>query len=1506
MICENGYRLTFKDGSKVEFDSDLELDSFLDEQIKQHPYAVDISEYVTMAVDFQKEPIKILDEIASAVSSVSRKVEYSKHSKDDEFDLYEDPEDIVSFYKIDNSIGVNRFLKSFKIPSSDELFLQPFNKDAWRERRTDTLKQEFITNGMSEADAKAEAIRLVKIEEDGWDRYSITGEEIHKIYETVFNEEAHSWSDKQYLTKDQFDDVKQQAVNFKNALRQKHGKNAKFYTEFGVISKELSPEIQEQLRSADINSINGKIDLLVLDQFGKVHIYDFKVSRKEVGNWEAISPLKKTWDFGKKKAATLQLAFYAKLLSQYGLDVVSTSIVPIKVDYIFDDTVHEIGIKEATSIEQRKTISVSKTLSGKYSEQAKEIFPSSFNLTGEQITKWVNLFNTLFPAQSVMKYRQNHNRDIEWYLNNGDYTREILPSDSRYGDEWRYTFYQKGTTREVKKARTEEELRKIIDAYIVALASKKSDLCTDIANKIKQVQLGELSLDAFAEFVPPTQTDWVKTQFKRYFDEHWTFNEDQTLNANGIFIFEKGGVCEIVCISENPLNNVINLGMGTSILGANTKDIKIDKTKTFESSYGHIGLMEVMLYVSQNQDKFSSKKIQQIRVINPTQSQEVTALNSELIDNYNQLKRRNMSSGMADLDVNIFVEDVQALIDGAKSRMMSVNPDILGMISAEEGEDISEYLQRCISSLKNKYSNLSHWSDDNVVAMNDPVWQAYSYLLEAYNSLKGVRTHNEMDKGQYWKKGTGPVGTMFSSLQYSPSTNLRELGKVVDRFSSEVSNRYYERVWPATKAFEELYKKKGNGTEVFRDWFRKDSSGKLDKRLLLLDPSSPDFKGSEVDRKALTIFLEELNKVRFPNDTPADIEARKASLQYYELPLTEAKSFQQIKHGVNFVTVVKNKWKQFSTLTKDVFAEDEEEAIEYNRLGQALYNKFDITSGKRLQRIEERGGPEAFDLNCERVFRQALVAYTKTEVSKEYLPIIEGLRLGIAYKNSYGGAKTEELLTVFDKAVRSKIYGESLIPKELRPIYRWISVVRNVFTEMALALNFTSFFRETLQGIYTGLSRAGVKMIPGVNMKNYVNALEYVIKESPKNINGVSMLQQLNVIYKMANQSLSQIAKGRLNWLNVKNWNSDTLFLTATAPDFLHRVSILIAKMMGDGCWKAHSLDENGKLVYNFEKDERFQHYLKNENSHADYLKEKSLYLKMLEEFNKQGYDLKEGDALPQAYTQTEAASIKNFGDLLYGHYDEESKSLFCDTFIGTFFMQYKTFLTAKLEQWIMGKGIHNTELLTQQFDQESGEELYQIVNYDEDGRPHRNIVKKSDLTPEQVENATLYYEYEGIPMNGLLHESWQFVKDVLTWNQEDLKEIWNDPTRRGLLMLALHDWLIMAILSMITTFITGEFADVDEPLNAYKVRAAVRNMGPIDQLTYNVIWGSMQDSQPQNILGNFAQQPPLVTQIAKFVTSCNQIVTGKHSFPYAVTQNVGMIRNFQGMILNAEKLAEE
>lgn len=232
----------------------------------------------------------------------------------------------------------------------------------------------------------------------------------------------------------------------------------------------------------------------------------------------------------------------------------------------------------------------------------------------------------------------------------------------------------------------------------------------------------------------------------------------------------------------------------------------------------------------------------------------------------------------------------------------------------------------------------------------------------------------------------------------------------------------------------------------------------------------------------------------------------------------------------------------------------------------------------------------------------------------------------------------------------------------------------------------------------------------------------------------------------------------------------------------MHRMGILIAKMKGDGCFDAHSIDKNGKLVYDFKKDKRFQHLVNNETTHPDYLKEKSLYCTMIDDFNTAGFRNADGsllnaekmDALPQAYTRTEGQSLKNYADLLYGHYDEESKSLLCDTFIGSIFLQYKTYITAKLEQWTMHEGVYNTEQLQQQFDN-NGKPLYVKYGYDENKEPYKDILLESEynnLSDEDKKSCRLYYDYTGIPMQGMLQETWKFIYSLFKLDSEKLKEL--------------------------------------------------------------------------------------------------------------------------------------
>jgi hypothetical protein len=166
MICENGYKLKLTTGEVKTFDTDLELDAYIDEQMRLHPNAVSIEDFVTRAVDFQKNTVEILDEISSKVSSVSKPVRKTDGKKYDKVIGSEDPEDEeILYYTIDKSIGVTRFLQSeeVKVPSTGDPFAIKFNKESWKQNRLKALTEDF-SKKMSLEDAEKKAQQSVALE----------------------------------------------------------------------------------------------------------------------------------------------------------------------------------------------------------------------------------------------------------------------------------------------------------------------------------------------------------------------------------------------------------------------------------------------------------------------------------------------------------------------------------------------------------------------------------------------------------------------------------------------------------------------------------------------------------------------------------------------------------------------------------------------------------------------------------------------------------------------------------------------------------------------------------------------------------------------------------------------------------------------------------------------------------------------------------------------------------------------------------------------------------------------------------------------------------------------------------------------------------------------------------------------------------------------------------------------------------------------------------------------
>jgi hypothetical protein len=123
--------------------------------------------------------------------------------------------------------------------------------------------------------------------------------------------------------------------------------------------------------------------------------------------------------------------------------------------------------------------------------------------------------------------------------------------------------------------------------------------------------------------------------------------------------------------------------------------------------------------------------------------------------------------------------------------------------------------------------------------------------------------------------------------------------------------------------------------------------------------------------------------------------------------------------------------------------------------------------------------------------------------------------------------------------------------------------------------------------------------------------------------------------YHIANYGLSQIAdQRRYNFLGLRNFGSDTLFLTATSPDFFHRMIVLVGKMMADGTWDTYGFaeddpDGNGEFKYNVMKDPRFEKFTKIKNEKdPEYWQQKAMFEQYVNEFNKAGFTDENGKKL--------------------------------------------------------------------------------------------------------------------------------------------------------------------------------------------------------------------------------------------------------------------------------------
>lgn len=1468
----------------VEFKSLTELDYSLGVYMgdKINDYESNILYSIKQINDTEAKLNKIQEFIES--KSVIKKY-ITTGLEDSNMEIEQEP-----YYIIGNSIGVTKFITVANVDGN--LLTRKFDESDY-----------FNNQGYSENQQK-----LLK---SNWQKQTEVGTVIHKIAECIVKGEKLDLTDDQILMfgdnlksgSEAINNIKEDIKSLIEDVKSKHGEDCKIFSEYKIISKDINDEYRVNIDGIKIDSINGVIDLLVIDQYGSAHIYDFKVSKKNVGIWGDTNnkniSLHNWWHSTKKLDIEYQLEFYRTALEQYGIHVSSVNIIPIKINFDetgINDDIQILGKVDDVNISYSKIISDNRDIK-------RQSFNVSKILPIQRITDGIDGLKSIHEPMSIMFPNFDVASIVKKTTANIDYFKKrnvrTISENSEERSKGKYVFYNKF----VKENRgriycaTEAELDDKIREYLRRCNEESANEMLSLSDQIINIISGSQEFDSIhLTSRGNNANDYLSKILKKYIgnpENKWEYQANESLASSGIFVFTKNNICEIITLTDQNISHVVNLGKGYNILGSKKHDDEVDEHKVLQATNGNLNLMKVMCLLNSELDKFSEYKINSIQCYNPSENRGVEESPEVLFEQFNnvcllhnienKLNKKQFSSILE--NVSTRVED---LIDD--SQMKEYAGELL--YDLDTIEDSTTKL-KAMAEILMKKSVVRNELKKERPNFDMPELEALKIIYDAYLRITNHRVYIEPDPAKTLKtSGRIHVGIDWTSPELSPSLNIQSVGNIVSQAQSIINQENMKYLPIFSKAVKALYDSKdrnalvGGEVKYFDNLFETDDSGNKVKEFILKRPEDKSL--SKEESEFIKVFLEIVNELKYNGDKFA-IDEAKISGKYYECPLSKA-SFLSQRYNQGLVKSIKTEYDDVLNFLK-TFSDQNEE---YNNsiLDNEVYNKYRIGNDTR-QKILNNNEIDIFETHLEKLLVDYISAFNKEKVYNTIMPQIQGIKLVLQYNEAVFGQQIGNTLKYIDDYVKLNLFSKPIMDPELNRVYKMANAIKNITSATVLGLNVRSGMRELMQGMWNHLSRTMVQMYgkDQFKTKDVAQAWKIIFQLSAKNPNLITLLDLVNADYRMANadvegveELISQSKSGFLNF------GSDSLYIFNRIPDSFHRLGLLIAKMLHDGSWEAHSSTDDGKLVYDFNKDKRFNLLNdKNANKNSnEYKSQLSLYLTMVEQFRKEGYKIpifklgEEIPALPRAYTLQEGNSIKSFADLCFGHYDKNTQMLAKHMFLGSFFLQFRTFLSAKLEQWILKPGIYNIGQYKEVFDI-NGDQIMRVITFDENGLPKVQLKKKSELV--EGDNATPYKEWQGRFMEGIAYSMIDFGQALIKMDKEELNRLWKNDTKRANFYLFLTDMILMSIMMRI---IYSLFLSDDS-----------EELGPLGSITANALYTSFSDGPITELIASMGGDlnPPMYSQVKSMYNNTISMITGDKSVGQWLTGTFGAARDFKNAI---------
>lgn len=1505
--------------------------------------------------DSQEEAIKTLDKIKAAVKAATKR-SGSSNSSDDDNTITDDNAGLIAEKErrssIPRSIGMTKAVTSFgskhglsrAIVTGVNQGYEKYFRNQHRDESPETV------NELWEAEvAKGRLSTEV-------------GEEVHYILETLFRQIEHPElsldpSKCKHLKDSAYDETVKELTKFVESIKAKHPK-AKFFPEFEVISRHLNNAMQTTIKNAlgkDVDSINGRIDLLVIDEDGSAYLYDWKTSAKQVGRWsETLNSILNEngwWHSTKKLAANAQLGGYGAILEQWGLKVKDLIIEPFLAKYDVvntgkkDKTGHYIyDVTNLQTIKHHKAIDPEKQLSLAHSQlqNLRYVFDITKPVEIGELKAVNDILKVIFPGTDADRVHIEHFKaDIDYYKKKSGFVRTLGATDpKRIKEGFTMAFTEYGLPEKKRVyCKNQEDLEQKLANYVERLTkyvdNEMNSFAEDLINVIQTPNVAEqdAAIEKWLETYGDVSKEYLKNTFRKYYRNHWNLVARPDLNKNGIFIFTKANQMEIIVISEKDLHRRVDINGNQNICGAKLKDGQIgtDDINILSSEYGNLMIMKAAAIIANNPsilfgaDGKQEFKINAIKAINPWRATEVnTFSNRAIIDNWNLIARKNSEYNIPTIGSEWFFNDVDSFINSAKDLALSESLTILDDLARPKPEEQShdaKTIREFMRKMEHDYP-----SDCEKFDKNSRISLIYNQLQQALLATEGIHVFEGPDFGGYFNKGIIPNGLEVGSWQQSNSANARTMGILFGRFRDEYTKQFTGIAEQFNAICNRVFKAWGFNSAIdrpekfWRQFFVLDEeTGLPDAQFRLKSPNDEYFNRPNItkEQKASAVAL-----INFISDTLSDFrgdnmddERLERSMEdgtYYEIPLMKADLGQTI-HDLYTKGGVKGAFDGIYQGIKNKVRPLAEEVVGGGRKQQRSYdnNKSNTNNGTYnpylgLSRTEREhlleNSRNVWSTDLQAIFLNTAAATAVNKASRTYIPYFLAFKSAMSYMETVGGNKLDEINKAIETFIDAKVLHKNINPESLDFLRDCLGIIKSITSFAAIGFNTRLFTKEMLADIYQTTTRSATGLIPAenghVSVDSMWEALGIVASEAPVSFSTMNLMAYLNKRYALSSMSYAEMADTN----KIKKWgfgqfDGSDAYITSKLPDDYFRLTVAVARMIEDGSFKAY--EEDGQsFIYRIHKDKRFNKLFKPDGTiikpeEAEDLKEwkkqDDRYRGYIEAWSKAGFQIEYGDTLPDAYSPDEKASLRRSASNMFGDFDAEDKSLLAHRLLGSAWMQYKTWLGAKVNQHFKSAGFEN-QWRTYIEKAENGEELWQIVD-PEDPETHGapRYVPKSEVTDEEIASgkASPVWITEGTYSLGMMQATGQFLADVCTWDLDTFMEHWNNPTLRGQLLNGLMDTLGLMLFLAALKAIFGE--DV------------VNNKSEQDWITqwsYGVLVGFAEDGPINMIFGSVVadMNPPSLIAIQRWAQTANSVLAGNKTIGEGLITSFGATKELTGL----------